>query len=55
LVCILLVAAYYTLLSFGQFVGESGRLPAWLALWMPNVVFAVASIPLLRRAQRGMT
>jgi len=55
LVCILLVAAYYTLLSFGQFIGETGRVPAWIALWMPNIVFAAASIPLLRRAQRGMT
>jgi lipopolysaccharide export system permease protein len=54
LVCVGLVAAYYTLLSFGQFVGESGRAPASLALWIPNLAFAIAAIPLLRRAQRGM-
>jgi lipopolysaccharide export system permease protein len=54
LVCVGLVAAYYTLLTFGQFVGESGRAPASLALWLPNLVFALAAIPLLRRAQRGM-
>jgi lipopolysaccharide export system permease protein len=55
LVCIILVSAYYTLLSFGQYMGETGRLPASLALWLPNFVFGAASIPLLRRAQRGMT
>jgi lipopolysaccharide export system permease protein len=55
LVCIILVAVYYTLLSFGQYMGETGRLPAGLALWMPNVIFAIASIPLLRAAQRAMT
>ena len=54
LVCIALVAAYYTLLGFGQFMGETGRMPAAIALWIPNVVFGLASIPLLRSAQRGM-
>jgi lipopolysaccharide export system permease protein len=54
LVCIALVAAYYTLLGFGQYIGESGLGPAALALWLPNLVFAAASIPLLRSAQRGM-
>jgi len=54
LVCIVLVAAYYTLLGFGQYLGETGRAPAVLALWLPNLVFAAASIPLLRHAQRGM-
>lgn len=53
LVCVGLVAGYYMLLSFGQFLGESGRLPAFLALWLPNLCFALASIPLLRRAQHG--
>jgi lipopolysaccharide export system permease protein len=53
LVCIVLVAAYYTLLNFGQYVGETGRAPAWLALWLPNLLFGAASIPLLRSAQRG--
>ncbi|RIK89760.1 MAG: hypothetical protein DCC71_25840 [Proteobacteria bacterium] len=54
LVCVGLVVAYYTLLTFGQFVGESGRVPAVLALWLPNAAFAIAALPLLHRAQRGM-
>lgn len=54
LVCIALVAVYYALLGFGQYIGETGRGPAALSLWLPNLVFAAASIPLLRNAQRGM-
>jgi lipopolysaccharide export system permease protein len=54
LVCIALVGGYYTLLGFGQFMGETGRMPAAIALWLPNLVFGLASIPLLRSAQRGM-
>lgn len=53
LVCAALVAAYYLLLSFGQYLGETGTAPAALALWLPNAAFALAAIPLLRRAQRG--
>jgi len=54
LVCIALVGGYYTLLGFGQFMGETGRMPAAIALWLPNLVFGLAAIPLLRSAQRGM-
>jgi lipopolysaccharide export system permease protein len=53
LVCVGLVAVYYTLLAFGQYLGETGRAPAPLALWLPNVVFALGALPLLRHAQRG--
>jgi lipopolysaccharide export system permease protein len=53
LVCVGLVAGYYTLLTFGQYLGETGRAPALLALWLPNLVFGLAAIPLLRRAQRA--
>jgi lipopolysaccharide export system permease protein len=53
LVCIVLVGAYYSLLGFGQYLGENGRVPAVIALWMPNLVFGLAAIPLLRGAQRG--
>lgn len=54
LVCVVLVATYYFLLSFGQYLGETGTAPASLALWIPNVVFGLAAIPLILRAQRGM-
>jgi lipopolysaccharide export LptBFGC system permease protein LptF len=53
LTCAALAAVYYTLLTFGEFLGESGAVPAGLALWIPNAAFAAAAVPLLRRAQRG--
>lgn len=53
LTCAVLAAAYYTLLTFGEFLGESGRLPSALALWLPNLAFALAAAALLRRARRG--
>jgi len=53
LACVGLVATYYTLLAFGQYLGETGRAPALLALWLPNLAFALVALPLLRRAQRG--
>jgi len=53
LVCTGLVVAYYTMLTFSEFLGTSGALPPALALWIPNVVFGLAALPLLWRAQRG--
>ena len=53
LVCTVLAVAYYTLLTFSEFLGTSGALPAALALWIPNAAFGVAALPLLWRAQRG--
>jgi lipopolysaccharide export system permease protein len=49
LVCVALVFAYYTVLSLGEYAGEQGLLPASLALWLPNLAFAVVAFPLLRR------
>jgi lipopolysaccharide export system permease protein len=53
LACVVLVAAYYFLLGFGQYLGETGAVPAVLALWLPNGVFGAAALPLLRRAHRA--
>ena len=53
LACALLATSYYTLLTFGEYMAESGHLPAAVALWIPNVAFAIAALVLLRRAQRG--
>jgi lipopolysaccharide export system permease protein len=55
LACALLTAAYYTLLTFGEFLGESGRMPSALALWIPNAAFAIAAGALLWRVRRGET
>lgn len=32
-----LIFAYYILLSLGQTYGDDGRLPPWLAMWLPNL------------------
>jgi lipopolysaccharide export system permease protein len=53
LACAALTAAYYTLLSFGEFLGESGRMPPALALWLPNAAFAAAAGALLWHGRRG--
>lgn len=53
LACAVLATGYYTLLTFGEFLGESGRLPAALALWIPNAAFVLAAAVLLGRGRRG--
>jgi lipopolysaccharide export LptBFGC system permease protein LptF len=53
LLCIGLVFSYYALLSFGTFLAEDQRLPAALALWLPNLAFGAAAVPLLLRARRA--
>ncbi len=53
LLCVTIVFAYYALLSLAEFLVEEEGVPPALALWLPNVVFALGAIPLLRRASRG--
>jgi lipopolysaccharide export system permease protein len=53
LLCVTIVFAYYALLSVAEFLVEQGGVPPALALWLPNVLFALGAIPLLRRASRG--
>lgn len=53
LACAVLATAYYTLLTFGEFLGESGRVPAALALWIPNAAFALVAATLLWRGRGG--
>jgi lipopolysaccharide export LptBFGC system permease protein LptF len=50
-----LVVGYYALLSLGDYLGGDRVIPAALALWIPNLVFAAAAIPLLRRARYAET
>ncbi len=42
--CISWLFAYYALLSVGTAMGESEKLPPWLALWLPNIVVGLASV-----------
>src|SRR4030095_5130198 len=46
---------YYILLSAGQGFAEQGTVPAWLGLWLPNIVFGVSGVVLARRAARERT
>jgi lipopolysaccharide export system permease protein len=53
LLCALVAFGYYTLLTFGQMLGVEGRLPAPLALWIPNLLFAALGVGLLEATRRS--
>jgi LPS export ABC transporter permease LptG/LPS export ABC transporter permease LptF len=40
---------YYVLLSSGEEAARYGRIPAWLAMWSPNILLAAAGVFLLVR------
>ncbi|MES2201497.1 MAG: LptF/LptG family permease [candidate division FCPU426 bacterium] len=41
-----LIFAYYLLISLGQTYGDDGRMPAWMAMWLANLVLAGIGLPL---------
>ncbi len=43
---------YYVLLSNGEEAARYGRIPAWLAMWAPNILFSVLGVFLLLRRNR---
>lgn len=43
---------YYVLLSSGEEAARFGRIPAWLAMWSPNLILAAAGVFLLVRRNR---
>ena len=45
-----LLLAYYVLLSLLRTLAERGGLPAWLALWLPNMIFLATGLYCLRMA-----
>jgi lipopolysaccharide export system permease protein len=51
-VSLAVIFVYYILLSAGQAFAEQGSVPAWLGLWLPNIVFGIIGVLLLRRAAR---
>ena len=53
LLCVILVFAYYAFLSAGTYFAEENLAPAWTALWIPNLLFAIVAVVLLRRARRA--
>jgi lipopolysaccharide export system permease protein len=54
LTSLVLVFAYYALLSFAQFLARDGWTSAAAAHWIPNAIFALGSLALLRLAPRVM-
>ena len=50
---ILLVFVYYFLSTIGTALGHQGRLPAFLAVWSANLIFAVAGVFLLWQMATG--
>lgn len=52
LLCALIAFGYYLLLTLGQSLARDGAMPAALAIWLPNAVFAGIAWALLRRAAR---
>jgi len=54
-VSLAVIFTYYILLSAGQGFAEQGTVPAWLGLWLPNIVFGVIGVILVRRAARERT
>ena len=42
---------YFVLLQVGLALGTSGRIPAWLAAWFPNLAFGLAGLWLTSRVR----
>ncbi len=51
LACTAIVSVYYLVLTAGERLADRGALAAWLALWLPNLLFAGAAAALLWRAR----
>ena len=50
-VSIVVFGLYYVCLMGGEALADKGRLPAFIAMWIANVVFALAGIALLWRVE----
>ncbi len=47
-----LAFSYYLLLSFGQFLAREGLVPIPVGLWLPNAIFALVGVLLVRATRR---
>jgi len=52
---LVMIFAYYVLLSFGQALAEQALVSAAVGLWLPNAVFAALGVYLFERAARERT
>jgi lipopolysaccharide export system permease protein len=39
---IILIFLYYILISVGEALGADGKIPAWLSMWLPNILLCLA-------------
>jgi lipopolysaccharide export system permease protein len=51
---LLLVVVYYSFLIIGQSLDSKPALLPWLIVWLPNFVFQIVGMILLRRVNRGV-
>jgi lipopolysaccharide export system permease protein len=51
-VSIVVFGLYYICLMAGEVLADDGRLPAFVAMWMANVLFGGAGVVLMLRAER---
>lgn len=47
---VLIVFGYYLLMSLCRALGESGNMPAFIAAWLPNIVFLAIGVYFVRNA-----
>jgi len=52
LVSLGVILAYYIALNHGELLSREGQIPAWLGVWIPNVLVGGIGIVLLRRSGR---
>ncbi|MCL6583583.1 MAG: LPS export ABC transporter permease LptF [bacterium] len=48
---LIIILVYYALLAAGKVMVYGGWLPAWLAMWMPNLLLMLPAVYLLRRIE----
>ncbi len=54
-ISIIVIMAYYIVLNWGEDFAKEGSVPAWLAVWLPNVVFVALGLFLLLRRNRDQS
>ncbi len=52
---ILIIIAYYILITAGENLAMKGRIPPWLGMWLANIVFAAFGLRLFSRSAREVS